>query len=240
MNHVVIFAGGTGSRMGSEVPKQFLKVDEKPIIIHTVEVFERSADIDDIVIVCIEDYIGYSRELINKFDLKKVIDVIPGGSTGQMSIFNGLSYVYKNISRDVVNDIVLIHDGVRPLVGEELIRKNVECAMEYGNSISVAKAIETIITVDDKGEMKSAIDRSRCRYAKAPQCFRLSDIYEAHLRAQRDGHRDLIDSATLMSMYGHKLYTVECKNENIKITTPIDYYMFKAIYEARKDQDDKV
>ena len=236
MNYALIFAGGTGSRMGGPVPKQFLEVDNKPIIIHTVEVFNNTEAIDGIVIVCVKEYIDYCRKLAEKFNINKLIDIIPGGATGQKSIFEGLKYIYSRVSKKPKKDTVLINDGVRPIIDEELIKKNIECTEKNGNCVSVAKAIETIITVDDIGQMNNTIDRSRCRYAKAPQTFILEDIYKTHLKAINDGEENIIDSATLMSMYGHKLYTVECKNENIKITTPIDYYMFKAIYEAEKNR----
>ena len=237
MNYALIFAGGTGSRMGSDIPKQFMEVDNKPIIIHTVELFEKCEDIDGILIVCIASYINYCKDLINRFDIKKVIDVIHGGDTGQESIYNGLNYLNNNVSKNPNKDIVLIHDGVRPLIDIELINRNIECVKSNGNCISVAKAIETIITTNELGEMEQSIDRSKCRYAKAPQSFILNDIYKTHLRAIKDGKTNIIDSATMMSLYGYKLHTVECKNENIKITTPIDYYMFKAIYSAGKPKN---
>ena len=230
MIYALIFAGGTGKRMGNNIPKQFLEVDNKPIIIHTVEKFSTHHDVDGIVVVCKEDYILYCEKIIKKFRLGKVLSVIPGGKTGQDSIFNGLNFL-NNISNKADDNIVLIHDGVRPIVDNNLISKSIACTKKHGNSIAVSKAIETIIKIDVNGKMVEAIDRDFCRYAKAPQSFFLNQIYEMHIRARREGKRNIIDSATMMNMYGEQLYTVECEPENIKITTPNDFYTFKALYQ---------
>lgn len=232
MNYVVIFAGGVGSRMGSKTPKQFLKVKEKPIIIHTIEKFHMHSSIDGVIVVCKREYIDYCKELIDKYRLNKVYDVICGGKTGQLSIYNGVEFLYRNVSQNPSNDIVLIHDGVRPIINEHLISKSIECTMKNGNSIAVSKAVETVIKVDSYGNIIETVDRSICRNAKAPQCFYLKDLWEIHEKALKDQKIDMIDSATLMSEYGYKLYTTECNAENIKITTPIDYYMFRGMYEA--------
>ena len=235
MNYTVIFAGGIGSRMGSSIPKQFLEVAGKPIIIHTIEKFAEHPEIDGIVVVSKEEYIDYCRDLISKYNIGKIFDVIAGGETGQQTIFHGLDYLYNNVSHDPKKDIVLIHDGVRPLINGKLITESIKCTKKNGNSIAAAKAIETVIRVNDEGKMKETVDREKCRNAKAPQCFFLEDIINCHHRAIADGRENMIDSATLMSVYGYTLYTTECGQENIKITTPIDYYMFKGMYENSED-----
>lgn len=104
-----------------------------------------------------------------------------------------------------------------------------------GNSIAVSKAVETIIRVDEEGRLKETVDRSECRYAKAPQCFKIADLWNAHMWANRIKDSSFIDSASLMSKYGHELHTTECSSENIKITTPNDFYTFEALYNAKKD-----
>ena len=233
MNYVLIFAGGIGSRMGSQMPKQFMEVDNKPIIIHTIEKFDYHPQIDSIVVVCKEEYIEHCKSLLESFSIKKVIDVIPGGDNGQQSIFYGLKYIAQNeeISDD---DIVLIHDGVRPVITSELICKSIDCVKSNRNSIAVSKAIETVIKITPDGRLDETIDRSLCRNAKAPQCFKFNEIWNVHNKAIADGNIEMIDSATLMSHYGYELHVTECSPENIKITTPNDYYMFKALYENTK------
>ncbi len=235
MNYALIFAGGVGSRMGSSTPKQFLEVDNIPIIIHVLKHFETNKMIDGIIIVSKAEYIDYCNELCDKFNITKKLDCVAGGQTGQGSIYNGLKALVENYSKDPANDIVLVHDGVRPMITDELITDNIDCVKKYGNSITVSKAIETVIRINKEGVVCDTVDRSECRNAKAPQCFVLGDIYKTHNKALEDGVTNAIDSATLMSEYGADLHTVECGPENIKITTPNDYYMFRAMYLSEKE-----
>ena len=148
MNIAVIFAGGVGSRMHSKSrPKQFLEMYNKPIIIHTLEHFENHSMIDAIVVVCIKEWIPYLKDLLYKYRIEKVRKVVPGGETGQLSIYNGL-IAAKEIS-NVERSIVLIHDGVRPLINEKLIKNNIETVKKYGSAITTAKVKETILVVND-------------------------------------------------------------------------------------------
>ena len=233
MVSAVIFAGGTGSRMKNTTkPTQFLELHGKPIIIHTLEHFENHTLIDAIVVVCIEEWIDYLNKLLVKFQINKVIKVVPGGKTGQMSIYNGLNVIHQSEFR---NDIVLIHDGVRPLINAETITNNIECVRKNGSAITVKPVIETVIQVDDEHNIVDVVERSNCQTAVAPQGFFFNDIYEAHLKAQSEEMFDFTDSATLMRYYGFKLNTVMGGSENIKITTPSDFYIFRAIYELREN-----
>lgn len=234
MNYALIFAGGTGQRMNTKnKPKQFLELNSKPIIIHTIEHFEEHPLIDGIVVVCLKDWIPYMNTLLQKFCIKKVLSVVEGGDTGQHSIRNGLLALYENDS--VPKDsIVLIHDGVRPLINDSIITDNIECVKKNGNSVTVTPAIETIISVTENDEINEVMDRSVCRMARAPQCFILQDIVENHHKADAEGF-SAIDSAMLMSHYGATLHVVEGPPENIKITTPSDFYIFRAITEAREN-----
>ncbi len=235
MNIALIFAGGTGQRMNSRgKPKQFLELHGKPIIIYTLEWFEKHKDIDYIVISCLESWIDYLEELVQRYHLNKVKWIVKGGTTSQESIFNGLDIINKEFS-EREDTVVLIHDGVRPLINEELISKNIEAVKEYGSAITVTYAKETVIEVSSEEKwIENVCDRHRCRIAKAPQSFYLKDIYEAHLKAKNDGKNYFIDSADLMRHYGYSLYSVEGPNENIKITTPVDFYIFKAVCDARE------
>ena len=234
MNIAVIFAGGIGKRMNSNgVPKQFLKLNDKEIIVYTLEIFENYKEIDAIVMSCLEEKIGELKELVKKYNLKKVLKIVKGGKTGQESIYNGILGV-KDITSDT-NTVLLIHDGVRPLINEKVIKDCIKCVEKNGNAITVAPAIETIIKTKDN-EIENIYERSRCFMARAPQSFYLSDILEAHRKAKLE-NKEFIDSASLMSYYGYKLHIIEGPNENIKITTPIDFYMFKAIKELQKNME---
>ena len=233
MNIAIIFAGGTGQRMNTKTrPKQFLELHGKPILVYTLEQFQQHECIDGIVIASLESYIEYCWQLVHKYDLTKVAAIVPGGANGQMSIFNGLKKAGELYSLD---SNVLIHDGVRPLIDQETISKCLDCVNAHGSAVTVSPATETITVRDENEEIGEIIERSRCQMARAPQCFILKNILEAHQRSQQEERTDFIDSACLMRHYGYKLYSVEGKPENIKITTPSDFYIFRAIMDAREN-----
>lgn len=235
MNIGLIFAGGTGKRMHtSGTPKQFLELYGKPIIVYTLEVFENHDDIDGIVISCLEAYIPKMWKLCKKFHITKVQAIVPGGSTGQESIYHGLKKAGELYPAD---SIVLIHDGVRPLVAPETITANIEMAREKGSAVTVTPANETIFLDNNGDQVGKILDRSKCQCAKAPQTFRLGDIIGCHEMAIKEGKGDFIDSANMMRYYNKPLYSVEGRTENIKITTPIDFYIFKAVITARESSN---
>lgn len=234
MNCALIFAGGTGQRMNTKTrPKQFLELHGKPIILYTIEVFENHPDIDAIAVVCLEDWIPFLRKKLAHYDIEKVVAVVPGGATGQQSIRHGLDALAAQVGEDAT---VLVHDGVRPLISPETISDCIASVNEKGSAITVTPAIETIVQ-EDNGEIVNVIERQACRMAKAPQCFKLGELRAAHQRAEEDGLGDFIDSASMMRHYGHTLYAVEGTPENIKITTPSDFYIFRAFVDARESSE---
>ncbi len=232
MTYALIFAGGSGIRMNNTAkPKQFLKLHGKEIIVHTLEQFQKHPLIDGICVVCISGWIEFLQSLIEQYRLTKVCWITSGGKTGQESIFNGLCELYSHCQ---ASSAVLVHDGVRPLVNQELISACIDSVQKFGSAIAAAPAIETIVSVNEAGIITQITDRSQCFYAKAPQAFMLKDLYQAHIKAQQDGFTDAIDSAFLMHHYGYELHTVPCPYENIKITTPADFYIFRALYDAQE------
>lgn len=234
MNIGVIFAGGVGSRMHSkERPKQFLEIYNKPIIVHTIEHFQMNELIDAVVVVCIEDWIEYFTNLVYKYRLDKVKRIVPGGETGQLSIYNGL-LAAKEVSGDE-RTIVLIHDGVRPLISKELLTRNIKAVNAFDSSITSGIVKETIVEIDDDGGIITVPDRAHSRVAKAPQCFWLDDILSAHEKALSEGIISFIDSCTMMQHYGYKLHMTDGPYENIKITTPDDFYTMRAILQVKED-----
>lgn len=230
----VIFAGGVGTRMHSkERPKQFLELYNKPIIIHTLDVFQRCKEIDAIVVVCIEPWIQYLENLLYQFRIDKVKKVVPGGKTGQLSIYNGL-LAAKEVAEG--NEaIVLIHDGVRPLITDEVLKNNIESVQIHGSAITTAKVKETIVVVNSDGAIDYVTDREKSRVAKAPQSFWLTDILSAHEQALSEGKNSFIDSCTMMQYYGKLMFLVDGPYDNIKITTPDDFYTMRAVLEAREN-----
>ena len=234
MNIAVIFAGGVGKRMGSDqIPKQFLEAQGRPIIVHTLTHFQEHAAIDAIVVSCVAPWLDHMRELTARYALTKVAAIVPGGETGQLSIYNGLLAAEKLSCSPA--DLVLIHDGVRPLIDGELIGRSVAAAEKYGSAITCVPVIETIVRTEDREAIEQVYERAPMMVAKAPQTFRLGDILAAHRRALAEGITGAIDSCTLMASYGAKLHMIEGDFKNIKITTPIDYAMFKAILTAEDD-----
>jgi 2-C-methyl-D-erythritol 4-phosphate cytidylyltransferase len=235
VNIGVIFAGGAGKRMRSvEKPKQFLEIYNKPIIVYTLEHFENCREIDAVVIACLSEWIPYLEGLIDKYNLNKVKKIIPGGTTGQMSIYNGLCAA-MDITDDIDKSIVLIHDGVRPLINTDVLTSNICCVRENGSAITAGIVKETIVVVDENNNVKLIPDRENSRVAKAPQSFWLKDVIEAEEKALKDGKDNFIDTCTLMQNYGYKMTMVDGPYENIKITTPDDFYMMRAILEAKEN-----
>lgn len=233
MNVALIFAGGVGTRMqNSTKPKQFLELYNKPVIIYTLEKFEENKNIDAIVVVCVEPWIDYLRKLLFKFDIQKVKFVIPGGETGQESIFNGLCKIEEEFDH---NSVVLIHDGVRPLINDEIINRNIEAVKSHGSAITTCPPVETFVLVDNEDVVKDVHDRSLSRLAKAPQSFYLRDILKVHHQAREDCYTEAIDSCSLMTKYGYDVRLVSGISENIKITSPIDFFIFKAIIDTQEN-----
>lgn len=236
MNYALVFAGGTGTRMNSQTrPKQFLLLNGKTIIIHTLEHFEMHPEIDAICVVCIEGWIDFLKKDLKKEGFSKVKWIVPGGNSGQESIYNGLKAIHDDPETNE-NDIVLIHDGVRPLINEKLITDNIDCVRTNGTAVTVSPAIETIAIVDETSKIVSTVKRETCRLARAPQTFKVGDIFGCHTKAIEENKFDFIDSSSMMSYYGYSLYTVMGPTENIKITNPSDYYVFRSLTEAKENQ----
>lgn len=233
MNVAVIFAGGVGKRMNSKTkPKQFLELHGKPIIIYTIEKFENHPEIDGIIVVCVKEWIDYLKELINKYGISKVVSVVPGGKNGQESIYHGLRKCKEYFKE---NCIVLLHDGVRPIIDGNVISENIECVKINGSAITVSAATETIALQENDKQIGKILERKKCMIAKAPQCFMLEDILDAHEKAIKENRFEFVDSASLMQFYGYELFTVECGVDNIKITTPTDFYIFRAILDSNEN-----
>jgi 2-C-methyl-D-erythritol 4-phosphate cytidylyltransferase len=235
MNYALIFAGGYGTRMNAKAkPKQFLELNGKAIIIHTIEFFEDHPDIDAIVVVCIDQWIEYLQQLLKRHGITKVNWVVPGGATGQQSIYNGLKVLAAHCESPKTS-VVLIHDGVRPLITPQLISANIVSVYQFGSAVTITPATETVVQTNDAGQIAGITDRAAAHMARAPQSFYLQDVVDAHLKAISENNLNMTDSTCLMQHYGYTLHTVEGPVENIKITTPLDYYLFRAIYEAREN-----
>lgn len=225
MISAVIFAGGIGQRMKSDdVPKQFLEVEGKPIIIRTLEHFSNHSMVDNIVVVCIESWIEELKRDIEKYNIKKVIAIVPGGSSGHESIHNGLVRVAE-IAKD--DDIVLICDGVRPMLSEALITTCIQDAATYGTAVPVTPSIDSVLYSKDGKTCSKSYERRNMFITQAPQGYTVGKIMWAHKMAE-EKHLDPVSSGELLLELGEDIHIFQGIRENIKVTTPEDLKALRA------------
>ena len=233
MTTALIFAGGTGQRMNTRSrPKQFLELHGKPVIVYTLEHFEMHPEIDNIVVVCVESWIQRFKHMLRQYVLDKVSLIVPGGDGGDRSIYNGLRALGNEAEPD---DIVLIHDGVRPLINSELISEVIAKTISHGNAITVEAVTESVVRLDANNRIVETPPRDKMYSAKAPQAFKYGQIWDLYQRAKKDDVR-FLDSAHLCSIYGIHMHTVQSTPNNMKITSPTDYYIFRALFEAMENE----
>lgn len=233
-NIAVIFAGGVGTRMGYKSgPKQFMSAKQKPIIIYTLELFEKHEEIDCIYIATVSTYIDYMHKLVEEYNIKKVVKVISGGNTAHQSIYNILSAAFHDGHHH--DSIVLIHDGVRPIVSYQMITDSISHVKMTGNSIACTPAIETICKSKDGVLADEMLDRNEMYILQAPQSFKLGYIYELNKKASEENLTgDFVDQASMAKFFGAELNLLPGIVENIKITTKPDYEYFKYLVESGK------
>lgn len=237
MNYGIILAGGVGQRMRrTGMPKQFLEVFGKPIIIYTLQKFEYCEDIDEVVIVCHPSWKEYMNSMIQRYGLKKIKAVISGGKDRQDSVLNGLKYIRSNKAKD--DDVVIIHDGVRPLIQENILSENVRVAKKYGNAMTVRPVIESVVITDkDEAGFKDFKKRDDTYSLTAPQSFQLGVLVQAYKEIEgKDTPMPLLDSALVFTYLGNKVHIIKENNNNIKVTTPEDYYILKAMLELEENR----
>lgn len=224
----LIFAGGVGARMKSvDIPKQFLIVDGKPIIIRTIENFQMHTEVDEIVVVCLEDWIEELKELVEKYRLTKVVSIVPGGANGHGSIHNGLVEINKKALPD---DIVLICDGVRPLVSQALITNCIATAKESETAVPVTPSIDSVLDSQDGVHCSHSLPRGKMFITQAPQGYTMRKIMWAHDEAERRGILNPISSSELLIELGEQVNIFIGDRDNIKATTPEDLRFLRAYY----------
>ena len=222
----LIIAGGAGNRMHQEIPKQFLTVNEKPVIIYTLEAFEKHPEINAIAIVCIKGWEQVLLAYAKQFNITKLQYVVNGGKTGQDSIRNGVIELEKHFASD---DLVLIHDAIRPMVSAEIISDNIRVAQEHGNAITVIPCAEAMIQTEDGSVSVGSYPRDKLKRTQTPQAFRLGDICDLHRRALKVGITNSVASCTLKIEMGEQVYFSTGSEKNIKLTTVDDIDIFKAL-----------
>lgn len=238
MNYAIILAAGVGQRMrNGGLPKQFLKLMGKPIVIYTLEKFEQCEEINQVIIVCHGSYIEHMNSLLKLYQIKKVAKVIVGGSDRQNSLKRGLDAIREIGGK--TEDTVVIHDGVRPLISTAVISENIRVAKQYGCAITVHPVTESVvISSQEDASMDDFQKRADTYSMTAPQTFRLGEIAEAYEKIEQmdEGEIPLLDAAMVYAKLGGTVHLVKEQGANIKITTPEDYYFLKAMLELEENK----
>lgn len=231
MNIALIIAGGSGQRMHQNIPKQFLTVEERPVIIYTLEAFQKHSDIDAIAVVCIEGWETVLQAYANQFNITKLKHIIPGGKNGQDSIRNGVYELEKHYSAD---DIVLIHDAIRPMVSQEIISDCIVKTKQHSCAISVIPCAEAMVVTEDMETSGVVYPRDNLKRTQTPQGFPIGKICDLHRRALEAGITNSVASVTLMIEMGEKVYFSAGSEKNIKLTTIEDIDIFKALLHVKR------
>lgn len=234
MTTAIIIAGGSGSRMGQDIPKQFINVYDKPVLIYTLEGFQKHSQIDAIELVCIDGWHDIARAYAKQFNINKLKWIVSGGNTGQESIRNGVYNLEGKISDD---DIVIIHDGIRPLVDETVLSNVIIKCRQYGNAVSSMPYNEQIFVADDEISTVKYIPRESIRRVSTPQAYKFGLLDSKYHEAfeKKIGIYGSSYTNTMMVELGERLYFAEGSDKNIKLTTKDDLEMFKAYLSADKD-----
>lgn len=233
MNIALIIAGGVGARMNQDIPKQFINVCDKPVIVYTLEAFQKHPDIDAIEVVCLDGWHDVLRAYAKQFGIAKLENVVSGGKNGQDSIRNGLYDIYERHSGD--DDIVLIHDAIRPMLSADIITDNIKVCKECGNAITVVPCTAAMLKTYDALSSEEQVPRDNLKITQTPQTFFIKDIVSAHKEALEKGITNSVASCTMYIELGRKLYLAKGSEKNLKLTTAEDIEIFKALLNAKKD-----
>lgn len=225
-NYVILLAGGVGKRMGAEIPKQFLKVNGKPIIIYSIEVFQRNPQIEKIVVVCVKDWIDYLDKLIKKYSLTKVEWIVEGGATGHDSIRNGVFFLKDKINLD---DYIVVHDAVRPILPQKVLDEVIRVAHEKGNASSSIRCHPPIVYTDDFESGVTDVDREHVMLTASPQVFKYILALKCYEAAEKDNRHDFTFTSSLLIHYGERVYFAKGTTCNIKVTQKEDLALFSAL-----------
>ena len=236
MNIAILTASGVGSRIKQDIPKQFIHVDNKPVIIYTLEKFQNHPEIDEICVVILEGWERMLRSYAEQFGIFKLKYIVNGGTSGQESIYNGLSIVKeKNPDKDIT---VVIHDGNRPLVSNEVITNSLVTYRKYGNAVAAIPTTEVVFVLDT-AEANSSIEglnRDLLLRTQTPHVYDLDEILSIHKQALDKGITDVAASCQLMQLFGRESYFSRGSEKNLKITTVEDLDIFKALLKSKRDE----
>ena len=230
MNIALIIAGGTGQRMNQDIPKQFLNVFDKPVIIYTLEAFQSHPDIDKIGVVCLDGWHDILRAYARQYKIDKLDWVVSGGENGQSSIRNG---VFEAEQRYHGDDIILVHDAIRPMVSQEIISDCIVQCKTHGSAVVVTPCNTVVLDRGDGASSEKVIPRDQLAITQPPQAFPIQKLASAHREALERGITNSIASCTMMIELGRPVYFSIGAETNIKLTTPDDLRIFKALLTIR-------
>ena len=229
----LLTAAGTGTRMGQDIPKQFIHVDNKPLIIHTMEAFQNYPAIDAIIVVTLPSWAAVVQAYANQFNITKLKWVVAGGTTGQESIHNGLMELSKHLSP---NDIVMIHDGNRCLVSSEIISDSLATFYEKGSAVAAIPCVEAVFRSNDDGKSSDiSIPREQLFRTQTPHTYTMGKLLWAHEEATKRGICNTAASCTLMQKLGERVFFSKGSETNLKITTVDDMLIFEALLHTKKE-----
>lgn len=229
MIYGVILAGGVGSRMGAEKPKQFLNIGDKPVIIHTIEKFCLYSDFEKVLILCPKQWMGYTRDLVKKYiGSSAPVEVIEGGTVRNETIMNAIAYIEAegNLNEET---IIVTHDAVRPFVTYRMIEENVEAAKEYGACDTVIPATDTIVESLDGDTISTIPERKHLNQGQTPQSFKALELKELYATLAEEEKNILTDAAKIFVLKGKKVKLVQGETFNVKITYPYDLAVAEAL-----------
>lgn len=226
MNIALIIAGGSGQRMKQEIPKQFLNVNDKPVIIYTLEAFQRHPDIDEIGVVCIDGWHDILRAYARQYKISKLTWIVPGGKNGQDSIRNG---VLEAERRYGCEDIILIHDAIRPMVSHEIISDCIVQCKRYGSAIAVTPCNTAVLRKSTDISSSEVVPRDQLAMTQTPQAFPIGKLADIHRNALERGITNSVASCTLLIEMGEEVHFSIGSETNIKLTTQDDLKIFKAL-----------
>lgn len=233
MNTALIIAGGVGARMGQDIPKQFLHVNDKPVIIYTLEVFQKHPNIDEIEVVCLEGWHEVLKAYAKQFGITKLVNVVNGGLNGQDSIRNGVMDIASRHCAD--DDIVVIHDSIRPMVSLDIITDNLRVCKKYGNATTIVPCNTAMLKSEDALVSTSQLSRDKVKMTQTPQSFHIKEFVDVHKEALEKGITASVASCTLYVEMGKEVFLSKGSEKNLKLTTIDDVEIFKALLTTQKE-----
>ncbi|MBR0294327.1 MAG: 2-C-methyl-D-erythritol 4-phosphate cytidylyltransferase [Bacilli bacterium] len=232
MNIALIIAGGVGQRMGQSIPKQFISIYDKPIIVYTLEAFQKHPSIDKICVVCVEGWHDVLRAYAKQFGITKLDIICNGGSTGQESIYNGLKSL-EGVAND--KDIIVVHDAIRPMVSSDIISDCIQTAEKHGNAVAVIPCQEAMMVSKDDISANGSYPRHQLKRTQTPQAMKYGLFMKMHEKALSMGITSSVATCTMIIETGGVVYYSQGSEKNVKLTTPDDVDIFKALLRVREE-----